>query len=442
MNRSKQPRLTEARAQIVSLIAARGREDRYATLLSRCRSSEAVILIRQVFGEFAHWQRTSGNRVRRFGSKSGQTYHEAIERFVGDLLRARAAGNNASGRIFHALGSTTFDDVPVNYDVFIRMLDGLKALGFVGVEKEPTYLARRAAAFWATNKLVQLAEYFGVHLNNVSEHFKPEPPYNPLVLRGRSSGIGRNKKPGPIIRNYERTETTRRLEDDIRELNAFLAACEITGGEHHGYTRNFNNRSWRKGGRLYSVGGGYQQMSPPERRLEMIINGEAVGEIDIKASHLTIYHAKLKCPLSRDSDPYERVGADRAVAKLWTVASFGNSTPATRWPPEMVKGYKKDTGKDLRKVAKAKDIGKKMLQAFPALQKLEKFRGKDIWGDLQFIEAEAVINTMLILMREHRIPKPEHARRNYRAQVRRRLDQDNPDETVPEVRGRGAGADG
>jgi hypothetical protein len=55
-------------------------------------------------------------------------------------------------------------------------------------------------------------------------------------------------------------------------------------------------------------GGGYQQMSPPEKRLQMTINGEAVAEIDIKASHLTIYHAKLKCPLSRDSDPYETRG--------------------------------------------------------------------------------------------------------------------------------------
>jgi hypothetical protein len=145
-------------------------------------------------------------------------------------------------------------------------------------------------------------------------------------------------------------------------------------------------------------------MSPPEKRLEMTINGEAVAEIDIKACHLTIYHAKLGVPLSREGDPYERVGAERAIAKLWTVASFGNSAPATKWPPEMAKDYKKDTGKDLSKVAKAKDIKKEMLDAFPALRKLEQFRGKDIWGDLQFIEAEAVVNTMLILMREHRIP--------------------------------------
>jgi hypothetical protein len=223
------------------------------------------------------------------------------------------------------------------------------------------------------------------------------------VLRGPGSGKGINRERGPIIKRYKHTETTRRLEAEVRELNDFLARWDIRGGEHHGFTRNFNLASWRRGGRLYSVGGGYQQMSPPEKRLEMTINGEAVAEIDIKASHLTIYHAKFAgTPLGRDSDPYKRVGADRAVAKQWTVASFGNSKPATRWPSKMIKDYKEETGLDLSKVAKARDIKKKMLEAFPALQKLERY--SDIWADLQYIEAEAVINTMLILKRKRRIP--------------------------------------
>jgi hypothetical protein len=395
--------LQEAHGQLVSIITWRGLKsnpDRYAALLSRHRSPAAENLIKQVFGEFAHWQRESGKRVRKLRAKSGQAYHDAIERFVGGLLRARA-DTTTSGRIYHAIGKTTFDDVPVNYDVFMGVLKGLEALGFVGLEKGRISLGR-ATSFWATDKLLKLAERFGVHLDNINDHFKLEPPHYPLVLRGRSIGVGRTKRPGPIIRNYERTQTTKALEEDIRELNEFLAGCEITGGEHQGYTRNFNNASWKKGGRLYSVGG-YQQM-PEKKRLEMTINGEAVAEIDIKASHLTIYHSKLKAPLSRDSDPYERVGVDRSLAKLWTVASFGNSSPATKWPPEMAKNYKKDNGKEISKVAKAKDIRKKMLAAFPALRKLETFKGKDIWGDLQRIEAEAIINTMLILKREHGIP--------------------------------------
>jgi alpha-amylase/alpha-mannosidase (GH57 family) len=122
----------------------------------------------------------------------------------------------------------------------------------------------------------------------------------------------------------------------------------------------------------------------------MTINGEPVAEIDIKASHLTIYHARIGEPLSRESDPYEGVkGLDRPIAKLWIVASFGKSSPAIKWPREMAKNFKKETGEDLAKVAKARDVKKQMLEAFPALQRLEQFKGKDIWGKLQFIEAEA-----------------------------------------------------
>jgi hypothetical protein len=57
---TKDPTLREAHDTLISLTKTReqmlDRPDRYAALLSRCRSSEAVNLIRQVFGELAHWQ--------------------------------------------------------------------------------------------------------------------------------------------------------------------------------------------------------------------------------------------------------------------------------------------------------------------------------------------------------------------------------------------------
>jgi hypothetical protein len=64
--------------------------------------------------------------------------------------------------------------------------------------------------------------------------------------------------------------------------------------------------------------------------------------------------------------------------------------------------YKKETGKDLGKQAKARHVSRRMLEVFPALRKLENY--SHIWADLQFREAEAVIGTMLILMREHGVP--------------------------------------
>ena len=87
-------------------------------------------------------------------------------------------------------------------------------------------------------------------------------------------------------------------------------------GRQEGYVRIFNNNSWEKGGRLYSIGGGYQLL-PLQQRVQMKINGESVYEIDIRASFLTIYHALVGEPLKslefpgeplKDwEDPYARV---------------------------------------------------------------------------------------------------------------------------------------
>lgn len=401
--------------RIINLITAwwQQPEERYADLRSRGRTSAADQLIARICEDIEELEQRAGSRVRKRRARSGAKFLHAVERFVGDLLRAKA-GTTGPARIYRAVGKDRFKHDPVKYDVFVRVLDGLKALQLVGHVKGKTRyrttafwpdvsvrLQGRAARFWATTKLLKLAEDYGIDSGNVGEHFAPEPPTNPLVLKDYATGRGRDREKGPIVK-YPRTPETERLEGDIRELNEFLASIDLTGGRHEGYTRVFNNYSWKAGGRLYSGGeDGYQRMPEAERH-KMTINGEHVAEIDIKASHLTIYHAMVGEPLEGSSDPYALAGIDRSIAKLWAVASFGNSKPATRWPPEMVEEYRKDTGKDLLKQAKAKDVARKMLETFPALKKLEDH--SDVWADLQFREAEAVIGAMLSLMRTHRVP--------------------------------------
>jgi hypothetical protein len=402
--------------KIVELIAARAPEtsDRYAELRSRSRTPSASELIARICTDIEHHEQSIGSRVRKRRERSGAKFSEALERFVGDLLRARA-GTNTTGRIFRSVGKSSFGDAPVKYDMFVRLLEALKALGLVGHRKgqtryhetgfEPGHkvtISGRAARFWATPKLVKLAEELGIHSGNVGDHFAPEPPTNPLVLKDFATGRGRYRESGPVIKDYERTPETERLERDIKELNEFLARFELIGGRHEGYIRIFNNRSWKKGGRLYSPCEGSYQQLPEQKRLEMTINGEPVAEIDIKASFLTIYHAKLGMPLGDREDPYARAGIARDIAKLWCIASFGESAPKLRWPRKMVEDYRKETGKDLRKVAPVRKVAEAMLKAFPTLRRLERY--SHIWADLHFLEAEAVIGTMLILMRRHGVP--------------------------------------
>jgi len=384
--------VAQERAKIVRLIAARApeKQDRYADLRTSCRTRSAHELILRVQADIEQLEQTTGSRVRKRRAQSATKFMSALERFIGDLLRARA-GKMATGRIYRATGKSSFKNDPIKYDMFMRVLQGLKALGFVGHRKGQTRsieiafspgsystIPGRAARFWATPKLLKLAGEHGIHDDNVLDHFGSEPPTDPLVLRDYGTGRGRTKERGRVIKDYKRTPKTERLEADIRELNEFLSRVPVTGGRHEGYTRQFNLRAWNKGGRLYSSGPNHYQQMPEAERLKMTINGEPVAEIDIKASYLTIYHAKLRVPLDGSSDPYARAGVAR-VAKLWVLVSFGNSRPATRWPRDMVEKYNKETGKDLGKT-KARDVARKMLSAFPALRKLENY--SNIWADL------------------------------------------------------------
>ncbi len=411
-----QAAITGEHTKIVKLIMAWSQpEERYADLRSKGRTSAADQLIARICEAIEELEQKAGSRVRKRRARSGAKFIHALERFVGDLLRAKA-GTTGPGRVYRAVGKDRFKHDPVKYDVFMRVLEGMKALELVGYRKGKTRyrkiefdpgefasapLKGRGARFWATTKLLKLAEHYGIHSGNIGEHFAPEPPTNPLVLKDYATGRGRNKERGKVV-TYERTPETKRLEADIRELNEFVATFDLTGASHDGYTRIFNNHSWKAGGRLYGDGAGNYQQMPEAKRHKMTINGEPVAEIDIKASFLTIYHAMVGEPLEGTSDPYARAKVDRSIAKLWMVASFGNSKPAKRWPAEMVKDYKKDTGKDLSELAKAKDVARKMLETFPALKNLEDH--EDIWADLQFSEAEAVIGAMLSLMRAHGVP--------------------------------------
>ena len=340
---------TAVQTEIVRLIRAWSEpKERYADLRSRTRTSSAWDLVFNIYDKIAEHEQKTGSRVRKRHAKSGVKFADAIERFVGDLLRARE-GTTAPAIVYHPVGKSSFTHDPVKYDMFMRALEGLKALGLVGHRKGRTRYQKmdfdgvvsvtmpgHAARFWPTGKLLRLAGDYGICSENVGEHFSPEPPPHPLVLRDYATGRGRYREQGRIVK-FKRTPETERLEKDIRELNDFLAQFTLRGGQHHGYTRVFNNLSWKAGGRLYSPGNSYQQMSKADR-LNITINNEAVAEIDIKASQLTIYHAMIGEPLAGSGDPYAHAGIERQIAKQWIVASLGKGKPMMRWPSEDDRG--------------------------------------------------------------------------------------------------------
>ena len=195
-----------------------------------------------------------------------------------------------------------------------------------------------------------------------------------------------------------------------------LARQHIEGGEHRGYIRIFQNGDqagfdWNYGGRLYSQPpiANYQQMSK-KARLKMKFNGEAVAEIDIRASYLTLFYAWHGRHLDPSSDPYRLPGLgkdSREVAKLWMVATFGSPKPITRWPTALLKEYEEDHGKELdRKLYAVKLIREKALLLHPLMALWGEPLGGRVrtWADLMYLESVVITSTMMELMRDHGIP--------------------------------------
>jgi hypothetical protein len=169
------------------------------------------------------------------------------------------------------------------------------------------------------------------------------------------------------------------------------------------------NFDWNKGGRLYSPGEDSYQQIPREARLRMTINGEPLCEIDVRASYLTILHARHHAPfeVSEENDPYDIPGLSRFAVKSWVAIFFGSKKLPKKWPEDVRDEYaEENNGRDLSKDFSIKKVGIRATEKFPLLARWGDLQ--ETWADLMWLESEAVIATMLELM-ENGIPSlPVH----------------------------------
>jgi hypothetical protein len=134
----------------------------------------------------------------------------------------------------------------------------------------------------------------------------------------------------------------------------------------------------------------------------MTINGKPVREIDVRASTLTIFQASVGQPLdfsnNPDLDPYALPGLDRDVVKAFITATFGNGQCPVRWSPEAAEEYEKKKGQSLRLRHPISQVRDAVRKAYPLLGDLRRDKAQPpIWAKLQFLESEAVLQTMLAL---------------------------------------------
>jgi hypothetical protein len=112
--------------------------------------------------------------------------------------------------------------------------------------------------------------------------------------------------------DYRDTASSMRMRRSLEQLNEAIRSTDISDNVAAPLTRIFN-RNFRRGGRFYAQGGGWQSMKK-EARKRITIDGEPVVEIDYKTLHPAILYAQAGVPLPEDC--YAIDGWPRALVKL------------------------------------------------------------------------------------------------------------------------------
>jgi hypothetical protein len=261
----------------------------------------------------------------------------------------------------------------------------------------------QTTTFQATPALIDLATSHGVEVADWPAHWRStdgrpaatKPTEPRLELRGEKVRFRGKKQDAQVVAIDFTKPRVSELLEGINKLNGYLSEQQIGGIAFPGLRRIFNDGdapdyAWNKGGRYYSLAGGHRyETMGAHRRLERItLNGDKVGEADIRASHLTLLHALMDAHLDLSRDPYSVDGLDRDLVKWWCTQAIGSSNPKSRqWTSDAKETYAaRHNGRQLQKDHPIAQVGEAVRARHPVLGELKTCGISTL--DLQYHEAE------------------------------------------------------
>lgn len=389
----------------------------------RPASPDAERLRDELVGRVTRWEWEQGGRKRARSREAHEVFEETVGRLLVDLIRSVTPEGPRPLPCPKDAGAFTF--LPVTYRPFKAAYDALCALRLIEVVTRGSYqdFARHlprddkdAGGRWGmgtrerirvTQRFVDLMIAHGIEPGTWRDHreLDRQPP-RPIELRAARTRQGRYKGKG---KSLDASHAPTALKAEIEEINAFIREVDIEGTDLNGFTRIFSEGDhpdfdWDRGGRLYSNPrqGSYQEL-PKEERIQLRIIGEPVVEIDIVASQLTIAHGLrgewlFELKEGPWEDPYTIDDLPRSLVKTFITATFGKGGPPRQWSAEQRERLTEE-GID-PKAFSVKVVRPKILRRYPLLRNLDGLG----WATLQFVESRILIETMLTLIREHRVP--------------------------------------
>lgn len=380
------------------------REHLYMALHTQPRSDAAVAMISALASDMSTALKMPRSPTKKFIFGLGA--------IVSDLLEGLAY--HPIKHCCRHLRAGSFTDAPIGYKAFRTLSAYMQLSGFIEVEKGKWF--RRSAdgegklsLIKATPKLLRFALMYGVTPATHAVHFMrlPRPALiaAPIKLsRERVRKLGMKLPKSVMVINPADMEA-KALAEQVNRLNAYFAKQDISPDRHHAFQRQFHNGDtlgfdWNKGGRLYSLGNGYQQMSQDERAA-MLINSKPVVEVDIGSSHIRILYGLYGDPLDPAVDPYIIAALPRGVVKDFVTMTLGYSGFQRAWSLRKKEEYA-ERGIDLQKTYPIAKVREAVLNDLPLLQEWKDSPVR--WDDLQYAESCAIIDCMEILAFEHDVP--------------------------------------
>ncbi|PZM08421.1 hypothetical protein [Rhizobium tubonense] len=208
--------------------------------------------------------------------------------------------------------------------------------------------------------------------------------------------------------DYEDTEDTIRFRREMQEINDWLRNADLDYGSFQGETSpipDTDERALRRiftrgelgcGGRLFD--GFWQGMSKEDRFDRLVIDGEAIAELDYSQMSARQLHG-MKGVLPPSGDLYVIPGFEEYRSDMKTVfnAMVFSDKPLTRMP--------RGVGKKFQKGTKITDITEAIKRHHPAIADLF-FEG--IGHRIQFQESQIMVDILLKLKRLGIVALPIH----------------------------------
>ncbi len=358
-------------------------------------------------------------------TKAGKRYkitmefRQAVGALIGDLLANAIMGVDRYG--YRSIGLPSFTGMTIGFKPFKAVMDATESLNLLEVilgdrgSLKGRTKVRDATRFRAKPPLFEMALGYGITPGNWSSHFRPMPRLarvaHPILLRSSSEIFYGHKLPGTAMNVDKTLPAVQRLAEQVHDINAFMARQELNLGayQHRYFQRIFGQgeqlgRGYTKGGRLYSPGKDSYQQMPSRERTGIMINGEATVEVDIGSSFLTIYRVLTGTSFDSEADAYDIPGVPRFVAKSWVVMTFGHDKYHSKWPAKIKAKYKAQ-GLGSGDLQKDHPIGRTRDLILAALPELQAWPDSLIrWGELQYVESCAVIETVHTLAMQCGVP--------------------------------------